>query len=78
MAIPRGGIIIGDLVASELGAKLDVVVSRKIGAPFDPELAMGAVMPDGSYFLNEVAYTINVPQDYIESQNDKEVKEIER
>ena len=35
-------------------------------------------MPDGSYFLNEVAYTINVPQDYIESQIDKEVKEIER
>jgi putative phosphoribosyl transferase len=39
---------------------------------------MGAVMPDGSYFLKEVAYTINVPQDYIESQIDKEVKEIER
>ena len=31
MAIPRGGIIIGDVIASELGAKLDVVVSRKIG-----------------------------------------------
>jgi putative phosphoribosyl transferase len=39
---------------------------------------MGAVIPDGSYFLKEVAYTINVPQDYIESQIDKEVKEIER
>jgi predicted phosphoribosyltransferase len=78
MAIPRGGIIIGDVIASELGAKLDVVVSRKIGAPFDPELAIGAVMPDGSYFLNEVAYTIIVPQDYIKSQIDKEVKEIER
>jgi putative phosphoribosyl transferase len=38
MAIPRGGIIIGDLVASELGAKLDVVVSRKIGAPSIPSL----------------------------------------
>ena len=35
-------------------------------------------MPDGDYFLNEVADTINVPQDYIESQIDKEVKEIER
>jgi putative phosphoribosyl transferase len=78
MAIPRGGIIIGDVIASELGAKLDVVVSRKIGAPFDPELAIGAVMPDGSYFLNEVTDTINAPQDYIESQIDKEVKEIER
>jgi putative phosphoribosyl transferase len=78
MAIPRGGIIIGDVIASELDAKLDVVVSRKIGAPFNPELAIGAVMPDGSYFLNEVANTVNVQQDYIKSQIDKEVKEIER
>jgi putative phosphoribosyl transferase len=77
-AIPRGGVVLGDIIASELGAKLDVVVSRKIGAPFDPELAIGAVMPDGSYFLNEVAKMINVSQDYIESQIEKEVKEIDR
>src|ERR687898_576588 len=78
VAIPRGGIIIGDIIASELGTKLDLVVSRKIGAPFNPELAIGAVMPDGSYFLNEVAEMINVSQDYIESQVDKELKEIDR
>jgi predicted phosphoribosyltransferase len=78
VAIPRGGIIIGDVIASELGTKLDLVVSRKIGAPFNPELAIGAVMPDGSYFLNEVAEMINVSQDYIESQIEKEVKEIDR
>jgi putative phosphoribosyl transferase len=78
VAIPRGGIIIGDIIASELGTKLDLVVSRKIGAPFNPELAIGAVMPDGSYFLNDVAEMINVSQDYIESQIEKEVKEIDR
>jgi putative phosphoribosyl transferase len=78
LAIPRGGVVIGDIIASELGAKLDVVVSRKIGAPFNPELAIGAVMPDGSYFLNEVADMINVPQDYIDVKAHAEVKEIER
>jgi|SRR5215208_1110899 putative phosphoribosyl transferase len=78
MAVPRGGVVIGDVIASQLGAKLDLVVSRKIGAPFNPELAIGAVMPDGSYFLNEVAEMINVSQDYIESQIEKEVKEIDR
>lgn len=36
LAIPRGGVITGDIIASSLGAKLDVVVSRKIGAPFNP------------------------------------------
>lgn len=41
LAIPRGGIIIGDIIASELGVKLDVVISRKIGAPLNPELAIG-------------------------------------
>ena len=51
LAIPRLGVIIGDMVASELNAKLDVVVSRKMGAPDNPELAIGAVMPDGSYFF---------------------------
>jgi putative phosphoribosyl transferase len=78
VAIPRGGVVIGDIIASELGVKLDIVVSRKIGAPFNSELAIGAVMPDGSYFLNEVADMINVSQDYIKSQINKEVKEIDR
>ncbi len=78
VAVPRGGVVIGNIIASELGAKLDLVVSRKIGAPFNPELAIGAVMPDGSYFLNDVAEMMNVSQDYIEYQIEKEVKEIDR
>ena len=78
VAIPRGGVVIGDIIASELGVKLDIVVSRKIGAPFNSELAIGAVMPDGSYFLNEVADMINASQDYIESQVNKEINEIDR
>jgi putative phosphoribosyl transferase len=78
LAIPRGGIIIADVIASELGTKLDVVVSRKIGAPFNPEFAIGAVMPDGSYFLNESTDIMKVPQDYIDSQIDKELREINR
>src|SRR5215211_414788 len=78
VAIPRGGVVIGDVIASELGVKLDLIVSRKIGSPFNSELAIGAVMPDGSYFLNDVADMINVSQDCIESQINKEVKEIDR
>jgi predicted phosphoribosyltransferase len=45
-------VVIGDVIASELGIKLDVVVSRrKIGIPFNCELAIAAVMPDGSCFF---------------------------
>jgi putative phosphoribosyl transferase len=66
LAIPRGGVVIGDIIASTLNAKLDIIVSRKIGAPDNPELAIGAVMPDGSYFLNQgIVNMLNVPQSYI-------------
>src|SRR5439155_11465264 len=79
LSIPRGGVIIGDIIATKLDAKLDVVVSRKIGAPIDREVAIGAVMPDGTYFLNEdVMQTLNVSQDYIHAQVNVQIKEIER
>jgi putative phosphoribosyl transferase len=79
LAIPRGGVIIGDVIASELDAKLDIIVSRKIGAPDNPELAIGAVMPDGSYFLNQrLVNMLNVPQDYIKIQAHEQIKEIDR
>jgi len=79
LAIPRGGVVIGDVVAKKLNARLDIVVSRKIGAPIDPEVAIGAVMPDGSYFLNEdIVGMINIPPNYIEDQIKVQKKEIER
>jgi putative phosphoribosyl transferase len=79
LAIPRGGIIIGNVIATELDAKLDIIVSRKIGAPDNPELAIGAVMPDGSYFLNQrLVNMLNVPQDYIKIQAHEQIKEIDR
>src|SRR3989442_5489492 len=79
LSIPRGGVVIGDVVADKLNVKLDVVVSRKIGAPIDPEVAIGAVMPDGTYFLNEdIILTLNVPQNYIDTQVNEQLKEIER
>jgi predicted phosphoribosyltransferase len=79
VGIPRGGVIIADIIASKLGAKLDIVVSRKIGAPDNSELAIGAVMPNGSYFLNqEIVDRRNIPLDYIQEQASTQAKEIER
>jgi putative phosphoribosyl transferase len=79
LAIPRGGVVIGDVIASNLGSRLDIVVSRKIGAPSNPELAIGAAMPDGSVYTNEnIVNHLSVPQGYIDSQAKAEVREIER
>jgi len=52
LAIPRGGVEVGAAIAAELGIPLDVLVVRKIGAPLHPELAVGAVGPDGRRVLN--------------------------
>jgi predicted phosphoribosyltransferase len=79
LAIPRGGVVIGGVISNILGARLDIIVSRKIGAPYNPELAIGAVMPDGSYFLNrDIVNMLNVPQSYIIQQANIQKKEIER
>jgi predicted phosphoribosyltransferase len=55
LAIPRGGVVTGAVLARELGADLDVVLSRKLRAPGQPELAVGAVSEDGQVYLNHHA-----------------------
>src|SRR5919108_3990404 len=54
LAIPRGGAIVGACVAERLGAPMDVVVPRKVGAPGNPELAVGAVA-EGVEAIDEAA-----------------------
>lgn len=79
LAIPRGGVVTGDVIAKELDAKLDVIVSRKVGAPYNHELAIGAVTQDGSFFPNpDIINSLNVPKNYIEEEIKSELKEINR
>jgi len=47
LALPRGGVVVGYEVATALGAPLDVIVTRKLGAPYNPEFGFGAVGPGG-------------------------------
>jgi putative phosphoribosyl transferase len=53
VALPRGGVPVGEVVARALGAPLDVCVVRKLGAPSNPELGIGAVAEGGFVYLNE-------------------------
>ena len=79
MAIPRGGVILGDIVASELNVDLDIIICKKIGAENNPELAIGAVMADGSYIINEdIVNRINTSFGYISKQVELQKNEIER
>ena len=79
LCIPRGGVIIGDILSTKLGIKLDIIVSRKIGAPHNKELAIGAVMPDGSFFPNrDIIERLNINESYISEQLIEQRKEITR
>ncbi|ELY67517.1 phosphoribosyltransferase [Natrinema versiforme] len=53
LGIPRGALPVARPVADALGADLDVVVARKLGAPHNPEVALGAVASDGSVWYND-------------------------
>jgi predicted phosphoribosyltransferase len=56
LAIPRGGVVVGYVIAKELGQPLDVIIPRKIGAPDNPELAIGAVAEDGTALTTANSY----------------------
>ncbi len=55
LAIPRGGVIVAREMADALHAELDVVMAKKIGAPFNPEFAVAAVDPDGKVLTSPSA-----------------------
>lgn len=75
VAIPRGGLPVGRVVADSLRVPLDIVSARKIGAPQNPELAIGAVAADGTVWLNEsMIAELGVGDGYLEAQIDAQRK----
>ena len=66
LGIPRGALPVARPVADALDATLDVVVARKMGAPDNPELAIGAVASDGSVWYNDdLIDRLEVPESYL-------------
>ena len=79
LALPRGGVPVGYEVARTLQAPLDVFIARKLGAPYQPELAIGAVAQDGTRVGNErILREVGVSEDYIERVAAEETAEVKR
>ena len=79
IGIPRGGVVMADIIARKLSSSYDIVVARKIGAPENKELALGAVMQDGTIFLNnELISALHVSSEYLESEKQRQLDEIRR
>lgn len=79
LGLPRGGVPVADQVAEALDAPLDVIVVRKLGVPFQPELGMGAIGEDGVRIVNpEVLRAARVTDDEIAAVERRERAELER
>jgi putative phosphoribosyl transferase len=80
LGIPRGGVVVADEVAQALSAPLDVIIIRKLRAPYQPELGIGAVV-DGEHItiINEdLAREAGAKQDYLNREIAYQIKEIDR
>jgi putative phosphoribosyl transferase len=79
LGLPRGGVVVAFEVARALCAPLDVFIVRKLGAPGQPELAMGAIASGGIRVLNtEVMQALNIPMETIDAASAKEERELKR
>ncbi|HUU70210.1 MAG TPA: phosphoribosyltransferase family protein [Planctomycetota bacterium] len=80
LAIPRGGVVVGAAIAAALQCELDVINVRKLGAPFNPELAIGSIMEGAAepYLNEQIISDLAVPADYIRDETERQRKEAER
>lgn len=82
LGIPRGGVLLAAPVAAALGAPLDVVVPRKIGAPGEPELAVGAIaLAEGEEIVildDALIARLEVPVAYLQAEAARQRREIVR
>ena len=78
LGIPRGGVVVAAEVARALDAPLDVVIPRKVGAPANPELGLGAVAPGVRVLDERLIRDLGVSSEYLEREIEAQEREIER
>ena len=81
LALPRGGVPVGAEIARALDAPLDIVLVRKIGVPFQPELALGAIVDGEEPELvidTQLMAMLAIPEGYVQEQRERQLQEIER
>jgi predicted phosphoribosyltransferase len=78
LAIPRGAVPMGKIIAEVLEGDLDVVLVHKLGAPDNPELAIGSVDESGHVYLGDHAYDRSVDDDYINTEKTAQLTTLRR
>lgn len=78
LGVPRGGVVVAAEVARALGAPLDVVVTRKVGAPGEPEFALGAVTQEGEVILDVKAVeSVGASREYLDGEIRRKREEVD-
>jgi len=79
LGIPRGGLVIAEIIARKMACEFDLLMVRRLRSPHNEELAIGAVTEDGTTYLNElIIKELEISQDYIENEKSHQLKEIKR
>ncbi len=79
LALPRGGVPVGAEVANSLGVPLDVFIARKLGAPGQPELGIGAVAQGGAMVLNgRIVRALKLSEEHVRRAAEEELREVGR
>ena len=78
LAIPRGAVPMARLLAQRLGGDMDVVLVRKLGAPYNPEFAVGSVGESGKVFVADYAERAGADSRYIAEEADRQRETIRR
>jgi putative phosphoribosyl transferase len=78
IGIPRGGAVIADRVATKLSYDFDLIILRRLLAPYSLN-AFGAIVSDGTFYIDEAAVNfLNIPKTYLEKEKMQQLKEINR
>jgi putative phosphoribosyl transferase len=79
LGVPRGGVVVAVEVAHALGAPLDVCLTHKLGAPDNPELAIGAVTEGGQVVLDQdIMDHLWLPSGYVKAESERQRRELAR
>lgn len=78
LGVPRGGVVVAAAVADRLGAPLDIVIPRKVGAPGNPELGIGAVAEGVEVLDERLMHALGVSETYLREEIESQQEEIRR
>lgn len=79
LGLPRGGLLVAEIIALKLSCRLDLMISRRLRAPHNDEVAIGSVTEDGTTYINElIVNELKISQGYVKNELSRQLAEIRR